>query len=202
MKSKSFLKGAFILVFASFLVKIMGFLYQILIVRIIGLEGIGIFNMIIPLYIMALVLITMGLPLAISKFIAEELVSQQDGAAEKILKITITILLLTSTLVSLSLIIFAPFLIKMLYTDPRIIPSFLILTPSLLLAAISSAIRGYFQGCQDMRPTAYTQLIEQIVRVFSGLLLVYFLSPYGLVWSSIGLAIAIVCSELAGFFYL
>jgi len=64
---QSFLKGAFILVMASITVKALGFLYQVLIIRLIGTEGIGIFNMAYPLYVTVMVLATAGIPTALSK---------------------------------------------------------------------------------------------------------------------------------------
>ena len=62
MTKQSFLKGAFILLMASLLVKVLGFVYQIMIIRLISPEGIGIFNMVFPLYITVLVFTTMGFP--------------------------------------------------------------------------------------------------------------------------------------------
>lgn len=202
MGKQSFLKGAFILVFASFIVKILGFLYHVTIIRIIGTEGIGIFNMIYPLYTTALVLTTAGLPLAISKYVAEETACDDNYSAEILLGKALAILLIFSLVVSLFLIVFAPKFLQYLYADPRVTPCFLILVPSLLLVAISSAIRSYFQGLQNMRPTAFSQLLEQIIRFISGISLVYFLYPYGLTLSAAGLALAILLSEIGGFIYI
>ena len=202
MAQQSFLKGAFILVFASIVVKTLGFLYQVIIIRLIGAEGIGIFNMIYPLYIAAIVLTTAGLPLAISKFVSEEMSRHDRAAAEKIFSMAVTVLVFLSATGAFLLIIFSPWLIRWLYADSRVIPSFLILLPTLLLVAVSSAIRGFFQGMQDMRPTAVTQLIEQTIRFFCGIILVYCLYPFGLVWATIGLSSAILLSELGGVVYL
>ncbi|PKM86022.1 MAG: stage V sporulation protein B, partial [Firmicutes bacterium HGW-Firmicutes-12] len=201
MGRQSFLKGAFILAFASVLIRTIGFIYQIIIIRLIGTEGIGIFNMVYPLYITALVFVTAGLPLAISKFISEEK-SYNKVASENLLSVSITVLILTSTIVSLLLVLFSPYLIRAIYTDSRVIPSFLILVPTLLLCAVSSAIKSFFQGKQDMRPTAQSQLIEQIIRFLTGLILVYLLYPLGLTWAAVGLSIAILISEIGGFVYL
>ncbi len=199
MAKDSFLKGAFILVMASGLVKIIGFIYQIIIVRIIGTEGIGVFNMVFPLYITAMVITTAGLPLAVSRSVAE---TNDEKESQKILGMALTLLTLLSTGGALFLILFSPFLISKLYADPRVIPCFLVLTPSLLLVAVSSGFRGYFQGTQDMRPTAITQLVEQVVRFVTGLTLVALLVPYGLTWTAVGLASGILLSEIAGLIYI
>jgi len=202
MTKQSFLKGAFILLLASLLVKVMGFLYQIMIIRLISPEGVGIFNMVFPLYITVLVFSTMGLPPAIPKLTAEELAAGKYSNAEIILGTAVTLLVLFAAVLSFSFIVLAPFFIKNLYTDPRVLPVLLFLLPTIVLVAVSSALKGFFQGLQDMRPTAATQLIEQTVRIGTGLLLVCLLRPYGLTWSAVGLSLAVFCSELSGFIYL
>lgn len=202
MSKQSFLKGAFILFFASIFVKALGFLYQILIIRLISPEGIGIFNMIFPLYITVLVLTTMGLPPAIPKITAEEIAAGKITGVEIILGTAVSLLLLISAALTFFFILLAPSLVNTLYTDPRVLPVILFLLPSVVLVAISSAIKGFFQGLQDMRPTAITQLIEQVVRIGSGLLFVILLQPLGLTWSAVGLSLAVFCSELSGFIYL
>jgi len=202
MVKQSFLKGAFILAFASIIVKMLGFFYQIFVIRLIGTEGIGIFNMVYPLYITALVLTTAGLPLAISKYVSEEMSRHDKVSAERLLAMAVAVLILFSTAGAFFLIIFSPSLIRQLYADSRVIPSFLIMVPTLLLVAVSSAIRGFFQGMQDMRPTAFTQLIEQTIRFIFGIALIIFLYPYGLTWAAVGLSIAILLSELGGVLYL
>lgn len=202
MAKQSFPEGAFVLVIASLLVKVMGFLYQIIIIRIIGTEGIGIFNMVYPLFITALVLINAGLPLAISKYVAEEIARGGKRQAERLLGMSVSVLLILSTVGTLILILCSPYLIGKLYADTRVVPAFLVMVPSLMLIAISSAIKSYFQGLQDMRPTAITQLLEQTIRLTVGITLVIFLYPYGLVWAVVGLASAILLSEIGGFYYL
>ncbi|HHY06894.1 MAG TPA: polysaccharide biosynthesis protein [Clostridia bacterium] len=202
MTKQSFLKGALILLLASVLVKFLGFLYQILIIRLISPEGIGIFNLVFPLYVTALVLTTAGLPLAVSKFVAAEVAAENYQQAEKIFGTALTLLFIFATIITFFFILMAPKLINFLYTDPRVLPAFLFLLPTLLLVSIASVIKGFFQGLQDMRPTALSQLIEQTVRISSGLLLIYLLRPYGLTWTAVGLSIAIFLSELSGLIYL
>lgn len=202
MTKYSFLKGAFILVLASITVKTLGFLYQILIIRLIGTEGIGIFNMVYPLYITVLVLATAGIPTALTKYVAQETARDNENETARLMGMAIGIVLALSTLGSFLLILASPGLIRLLYTDPRVIPAFLVMAPTLLMAAVSSCIRGYFQGLQDMRPTAVNQLIEQLIRFMAGLLLVYLLHPFGLTWAVLGLSMGIFFSEAGGLYYI
>lgn len=202
MARQSFLKGAVILALASVVIRILGFIYQIIIIRLIGTEGIGIFNMVYPLYIAALVFVTAGLPLAISKFVSEETPLLRRASTENLLGSSVTILLILSVSVSFLLVFFSPQLITLLYADPRVIPSFMLLIPTLLVCALTSAIRSYFQGKQDMRPTAYSQLTEQIIRFITGIGLVWLFYPRGLTWAAVGLSLGILLSELGGLIYI
>lgn len=202
MVKQSFAGGAFILTAASILSRVLGFCYQIIIIRIIGAEGIGVFNMVYPLYSAAIVLSTAGIPSAVSKYTAEAPYGQDADSAGKILSTAVFALLLLSTCEAFLLIASSPFLLPRVCRDTRVIPAFLILIPTIVLIAVSSAVRGYFQGSQDMRPTAYTQLVEQIIRLTSGILLVYFLGPHGLTLAVAGLSAAIFLSEVGGLLYL
>ncbi|MGB3973424.1 MAG: polysaccharide biosynthesis protein [Peptococcia bacterium] len=202
MAKQTFLQGAFILVITSIIVKALGFLYQIIVVRMIGTEGIGVYNMVYPLYTTVLLLATAGIPTAIVKFVAEDTARKNTQSVSGIMGMAIAIVLITSTISSLFLIFVSPALIRKFYTDPRVIPAFLIMIPTLLMVAVSSCLKGYFQGLQDMRPTANNQLIEQAIRFSSGLLLVYLLHPYGLTWATVGLSLGVLLSEAGGLLYI
>ena len=84
MVRKNFIQGAFILLISSTIVRILGFIYQILIIRIIGTETIGLYNMVHPVFIMALVIATAGLPLAVSKLVSRQMAYHNIKASLKI----------------------------------------------------------------------------------------------------------------------
>ncbi len=71
MTRQSFLKGAFILMIAGFITKILGFINRIVMARILGEEGVGLYMMAVPTFILAITLTQIGLPVAIAKFVAE-----------------------------------------------------------------------------------------------------------------------------------
>ncbi len=202
MTEQNFINGAFTLMTAGVIVKALGFFYQIVIVRIVGTEGIGIFNMVYPLYTMAMVLTCAGIPAAIVRLSPEYRRLDSAGDGRSLLRMAETLLTLSTATITGLLILISPTLMRYLYQDPRVIPPFLLLLPSLLLAAVSSAIRAYFQGNRDMRPTAGAQLLEQITRVITGLGLAWIMAPYGMHWTLIAMAAGVLCSEFAGFFYL
>ena len=66
-----FLKGTLILFLSGIILKILGFFYQIYVVRTIGTEALGLVNMVFPYYITLVTIATMGMPLAISRLVAK-----------------------------------------------------------------------------------------------------------------------------------
>ena len=96
MTKRNFIQGALILFSASLIVKIFGFIFQIIIVRYIGTEAIGLYNMVFPLYMTLIVLTTAGLPPAISKMVAEQMAHHNTSGALRILKISLYLLIVLS----------------------------------------------------------------------------------------------------------
>ena len=202
MTGQSFLKGAFTLLSAGLIVKIMGFAYQMAIVRLAGTEAIGIYNMVSPFYSMAMILTCTGIPAAIIRFIPEHRDLDPAKDSRSLLRMAAAILVFTSSVTTVILLLVSPSLLRRFALDERTIAPFLILLPTLLMIAVSSSIRSFFQGNKDMKPTAGAQLTEQSTRLVFGLGLTYLLAPYGIQWAIIGMALGVFCSELAGFLFL
>lgn len=198
MSKQSFVYGALILLAASFVNRIIGFIYQIIIIRLIKPEGIGLFNMVFPIYILVLVVATMGIPVAIAKLVAEEMAKNNVRGAHRIFSISMFYILAFSTLCTLLLVVLAPLLLQYVFPNPKVYYIFLCLIPGIIVVSICSAFRGYFQGLQQMTPTAVTQTLEQLVRVITGLAIAYILLPKGVEYAAIGVSLGVVIGELAG----
>ena len=199
MTRQSFLYGALVLLLASLINRVIGFAYQILIIRLIHPEGVGLFNMIYPIYVMVLVVATFGIPVAISKLVAEEVAQKNLKGAYRIFSLALGFLIVSSCLFTLLLVICAPLLQEHLFPNPKVYYSFLSLIPGIIIVSLCSAFRGFFQGLQQMTPTAVTQVLEQFVRVSAGLLIAYMLLPRGIEYAAIGISLGVVCGELVGF---
>jgi stage V sporulation protein B len=198
MNKQSFIIGALILVIAGFINRIIGFAYRVVIIRILGAEGIGLYEMVFPVYIMILVLATAGIPLAISKLVSARIAKNDSAGAYKIFKIALLFLFCSGLLFSVGLYFLLPFLMKIAFTDPRVEIILQTMIPAIFFISVSSAFRGYFQGLQQMMPTALTQTIEQITRVLIGLYFARYLLPYGLEYGVTGLALGMVLGEFMG----
>lgn len=198
MVKYSFMQGALILFFSGIFVKIIGFVFQITVIRIIGTEAVGLFNMVFPLYITVLVVSTAGLPLAISKMVSQQVALGNYQAALKIFRIALTVLIFLSFFFTIILLVISPLLINTLYQDHRVTWCFYTMIPGIIIVSICSAFRGFFQGLQEMIPPALTQCIEQIVRISLALFLINRLQPYGIKMIAVGLSVSMIAGELIG----
>lgn len=198
MSKRAFVYGTTILLGANLFNRVLGFVYQYLIMAYIGGEAYGLFTMVFPVYMMALVLTTAGIPLAVSKLVAEELSLGRPWQANSTFHVALTVLSVSGAVVAVTLYNIAPALAGKLFADPRVLQVFLICTPAILIVSISSAFRGYFQGMQNMLPTAISQICEQIIRVITGFALAVYLLPKGIEWAAAGLAFGMLAGEAVG----
>ena len=87
-------------------------------------------------------------------------------------------------------------------TDQRTVYPLLAITPVVPIIAISSVLRGYFQGRQNMNPLAFSQVLEQIVRISLVAVCTTVFLPYGIEYAAAGAMISSVIGELASLIYL
>ncbi|NUK30804.1 stage V sporulation protein B [Parageobacillus sp. VR-IP] len=197
-----FLQGTMILIVAGFITRILGFVNRIVVARVIGGEGVGLYMMAMPTLVLAITITQMGLPVAISKLVAE---AEAVGDRKKVKKILVVSLTITGTLSLVffpAMILLAPLLARTLFTDPRTYYPLIAIAPVVPIVAISSVLRGYFQGKQQMKPYAFSQLLEQIVRISLIAMCTKALLPYGIEYAAAGAMFSSVIGELMSLIYL
>ncbi|MDR0424359.1 MAG: polysaccharide biosynthesis protein [Clostridiales Family XIII bacterium] len=168
MGKKSFLSGAAILGAAGLLVQVMGAIFRIPLANIIGEIGMGYFQTAYPVYIFLLVFSTNGAPAAISKMTSERIAVGRHDEAQRVFRLSFIVMLVFGAAASASVALLAR-QISVAVKSEGSYYSLLAIAPALLFVPIMSVFRGYFQGMQEMRPTALSQLVEQAVRVVAGL---------------------------------
>ncbi len=198
MSTRSLLLGASILLAASIFNRGVGFIYQIMMMRLIKPEGVGLFNMVFPVYIMVLVLATLGIPVAVSKLVAGEAARNNLPGAYRIFKISLAVIASSSIILTGILFAVAPLLVRHIFPNPDVYMCFVSLIPAIFFASVCSAFRGFFQGLQRMAPTAITQAAEQLVRVGAGLAIAWALLPNGVHFAAVGISLGVVCGEMVG----
>lgn len=163
-RSSGLLKGAVVLTAAAIITKLLGTLQKIPLQNIGGDSVFGIYNTVYPFYNVAIIIATAGFPTAIAKFVAERELAQNGQGQRQVLSLATWVLLILGSLSAITLYFGAP-LISVLIGTKSIIPALQACAPALLFVPLSAGLRGYFQGLQDMVPTAISQVIEQLVRV-------------------------------------
>ena len=163
-----FLKGAMILTIAGVIVKIIGAFSKVLVARILGGEGIGLYMMAYPIYQIIVSISAAGIPVAISIMIAEKLANRDMRGVQQVFNVSLRVLTLVGIIFSVGLYASAEWLIKWnIITDSRALIPIQLLSPAIIVVTILSCFRGYFQGFQYMVPTGTSQVFEQIFRVGS-----------------------------------
>lgn len=176
--SQSFVKGALIITIASLISKILGSVFRIPLQNIAGNEVFGIFTLVYPVYMAVLILSVAGIPLAISKLISEARMKKQEDSIKDIF-LTAGILATLFGLISFVIIyLFSGSIASLLGGDYARL-SLIIVSATLLVAPYMAVYRGYFQGFDTMTPTALSQVLEQLVRVFFILLFAFVLVQQG-----------------------
>ncbi|RFU66098.1 stage V sporulation protein B [Peribacillus glennii] len=197
-----FLKGTFILLIASLITRVLGFINRIVIARFIGEEGVGLYMMALPTLFLVITITQLGLPVAISKSVAEADALGDEKKVKRILVVALSCTFGLSLIFTPALLLFAPMLSEILFTDSRTVWPLMAIAPIVPIVAISSVLRGYFQGKQNMKPFALSQVIEQIARItFIAVLTKAFL-PYGIEYAAAGAMFASIIGELVALAYL
>ena len=198
-KGESFLKGTFILTIAGFVVKVIGSLNWIFVSRILGGEGIGLYQMAFPIYFLAMTVSQAGVPVAISIITAERVALKDIYGAKRVFRISMGLMLVTGLFFSFLTYYLADWLIEWQFIrDPRAYMSVVVLAPTVFFVTFLASSRGYLQGWQRMTPTAVSQIVEQIFRVITMILLAYLLLPWGLDYAAAGASLGALAGAVTG----
>lgn len=201
-KSSGFIKGAAIIAAAHILVKIIGAIYKIPLDRVfLKTDGMALYFSSYNIYNLLFVISTAGLPVAISKLVAEAISKNDYEGANRIFKISFGLLFTVGTIGTLMLS-FGAKIFAGLVNFPDAWLTMLVMSPSLLFVACMSAFRGYFQGQQNMFPTAISEVLEASGKLLVGLSLAGFLISYGKPIASAGAIAGVTTGSLAGLIFL
>ncbi len=200
--SISFVKGATILAVTGIVARIIGAVFRIVLAAILGDEGIGLYMYAYPIYSTLLVISTAGIPVALSKLMAESIALKDYREALRVFRVAFYILTLTGLVITLVLFLGAEYFADSIVKDLEAVYPLIAISPAIFFVTIMAALRGFFQGQQNMMPTAASQLLEQLVRVAFSIFLVFMLLPMGLEFAAAGATSGAAAGGLAGFLLL
>ena len=194
---KSLLKGALIIAIGGFVAKLLGAIYRVPLTNLLKSEGLGLYQMVFPVYCILLDFAGGGVPCGLSKLISGEVDEKRKVA---LIKNAVTVLAITGLIGSLFMFALSGVIAKA-QGNPLAKLGYVFLSPSVCLVSILSCYRGYFQGENQMSPTAISQIIEQVIKLIFGLILVALLMP-NVPLSVGGATFAVTLSELVALVYL
>ncbi len=176
-RKNSFFGGAAILAVGIAIVKVIGAIYKIPLTNTLG-DGYADFYNAYNIYALMLTMSTAGLPVAVSKLISESSTLGRENQVRRIFRVSMSAFLVIGAVSFCAMFFFADQLAD-LQNDPLAALSIRVLSPAVFFVACLSAFRGYFQGHSRMAPTAVSQIIEALCKLFIGLSLAMLLLKLG-----------------------
>ncbi|GIP20805.1 stage V sporulation protein B [Paenibacillus sp. J22TS3] len=198
MNKQSFIQGTMILLAASLINRILGFIPRIMLPRIIGAEGVGLYQLGYPFFLVIVTIISGGIPLAVSKLVAEAESSGQPHRSKVILRTSLALSMGAGFLFTFLCLFGATWITRNLLPDSRVYHTFISMSPMIVIVAVSSVYRGYFQGKQDMIPSATSSIMETLTRILCVLWFSYLMLPMGIEYGAAGAMLGVVAGEIVG----
>lgn len=189
MKEK-FINSVIILLIGGLLTKLLGMFIKIMMSRLIGTEGLGLYMMVLPTFSLFIGIGQFGLPTALSKLVAEK---RKNNI--KLFFSILPISLFINLLLIITIIVIAPVLANNLLHDPRCYLPILAIAVVIPFTSLSSICRSYFFGKEKMVPHVVSNLLEDIVRLTLMIIGIPFFLPKGLEYAVCYIILSNVISE-------
>lgn len=194
---KSFLSSAIILIIAGFIARLFGFVYRIYLSNLIGAEGMGLYQLVVPVYTAVILTLEAGISISVSKMVAEQQARRNSANSDRITICAFFLVAAAGMLVSVLILLNLDILSRVLLGDERTRLSLIIMVPCIPLVASAAALKGYFYGIQNVMPTAFSQVAEQIVKIGFVMLLTGRLSSNGVEFSCAVATLSSALGEIA-----
>jgi len=193
---RKILAGALTLTAAGVITRILGFVYRIYMSNLMGAEGMGLYQLIMPVYALAWSISCAGFNTTVSKLTAQERAMGEYGNMNRMLKQSVLITTVLGILLTMSLYLGAGLLAEHFFNDMRTLLPLQILAMAFPFMAAGTCMRGYFIGLQEAKIPALNQVLEQIIRMVVIYLLAARFVPRGLEYAAAVALVAIVAEEI------
>lgn len=206
-KKETFMQGVLTLMFSQIIIKILGLIYTLYLTNREGFGDVG--NGIVAagyqIYALLLTISSIGVPSAIAKLISERVAIGDNKGAHRIFKIAFATFAVIGLMGSLLLFFGANLIANSWLKIPDAEMTLVALSPAIFFVSISSVLRGYFNGRQNVKATAKAQSIEQLFKTVLTIVLVEIIaimSNVSTVWMAGGATLATTLATFTGFSYL
>ncbi|MBQ8430458.1 MAG: oligosaccharide flippase family protein [Clostridia bacterium] len=183
------------MVACNLLSKFLGAVYRIPLLKVLGSEGLGLYQLIFPIYALVLVICSSGITVALSKFISKEVRYKNSHNLKTLLKASFIISASVSTILSLIFCLISRPL-SVYQGEVSLFYCYLAIVPSIVLSTLISTFKGYFLGKNKMIYSGSLQIVSQIAKLFFSLLLANIFAKNGIVFAVLGAVLGITISEI------
>ncbi len=204
VKKQTFLKGVLVIMAAQILIKLLGFIYRIVLTNFKEFSDLGnsYYGSGFSVYAFILAIATMGVPSTISKLVSEKLAIGDKRGAHKIFKTAMALFTFIGIIFALMLFFGATYISNNILSNPGVKFTLMALAPAVIFVSMTAVIRGYFVGMQNMAEYSKAQILEQLVNsTFSIIFVVMLLGRTPEIMAA-GSTLATTLSTIVSFFYL
>lgn len=174
MSKDNFLKNSFLLTASNITTGVLGFIFTIYLSKILGPEGMGLYNLVMPIYNLFICLMTAGVVASISKITAVYSQKGEHNNIVKTIRVVATFNILWALLIGIMVFFAAPIIGKYGVSDIRTIDAIRVICPAMVCIAISNIFKGYFYGTSKITVPAIIDILEKALRILIlGVLLLF-----------------------------
>ena len=195
---KSFVKSGMVMMLALLIAKVIGACYRIPLTNALGAEGMGLYQLIYPVYALILTTSSGALPLAISVLVSENIAKGSLNENKRLIKASFYALFAIGIVLSVALVLLSGVIGSLQGVDNARL-GYVAIAPSIVFVSGIAVLKGWFQGNHQMFPSALSALIEAVVKLVVGLTLAFALKGYGVVLQVAGALFGVSISEVVTF---
>ena len=173
----SMLYGTLVLTATGIISQLMAFFYRVVLSRLIGAENMGLYQLLMPVYACILSIVSVGLSVSVSRLSAEHKALGNERAISQVLRQCLIFLFVLFSIVAVVTVLCYDPISVYLLGDARTQMGLLLLLPCILLTGIENIHKHYFYGIGQVRPPAFAELAEQVVRITAVLTLLLLFLP-------------------------
>lgn len=200
MKIPNLLISTMILFFSNFIVRILGFLYKIILTRTVGEYGLGIYHILFNILMICLALTTTGIPTTLSMLVAKNKTLKDKHKTNVVFISALYSSFFISFFLSFIIYITSKDLAKLFLSDSELSLYFIAICPSIVIITLSNVLRGYYYGLKDVLKPAISQILEQSSRIIFIILIGFYIKNN--IFGCYIALIAISVGEIISIFYL
>ncbi len=202
LKRFTFLKNAFILTVTSLILRTVGIFFRVYLSNKIGAEGMGLYQLIVSIYVLASTFATSGISTGVTRLISEEAGRGTRRSIRRILRRAVFVSLLIGLVSAAAMVFGAELISEYMLHDMRAAPSLKILSIGLPFMGVTSCLRGYFIARRKASSTSYAQMFEQLVRIGAILLIIDRFAAMGMSAACAAVMIGDTLAEIGSCLYL